>query len=274
MLSVERSGSTLLRYCLDTHSEIAAPGELVLGRCCKHLLDLAEVTHFEAGYELGQVALSRLRRALDSPLTQYAQERGKSIWCDKAPANLEFLEYLRLVFPEARYVLLYRHCLDNIRSNLYSGKFGFMKENYRYALAYPTDFITGLIQNWCDKTSKMLLFEQSCIKTSIPVRYEDLVFQPEKTLRSLLMHFELDWEPELLQRVFRQYHTPGGGDPNIRFATSMHSKSVGLGATLPMAAVPNNLTSRANELLANLGYPGIGRWGPDCSPLFSVPQVT
>lgn len=37
ILSCERSGSTLLRYIVDTHPRIACPGHLYLGRLCQYL---------------------------------------------------------------------------------------------------------------------------------------------------------------------------------------------------------------------------------------------
>src|ERR1700730_4284019 len=39
-----RRGSTLLRYILDTHSQIASPGEIELGALCAHLEEVIRCT--------------------------------------------------------------------------------------------------------------------------------------------------------------------------------------------------------------------------------------
>ena len=44
VLCSARSGSSLLRYILDTHPDIAIPGELKTGKFCKSLYDFVAST--------------------------------------------------------------------------------------------------------------------------------------------------------------------------------------------------------------------------------------
>ena len=72
ILCTPRSGSSLLRYILDTHPAICCPGELSLGQLCKDLY-----TAFY--YTVGQVRASseESRDALARPTLQIRNERPR-----------------------------------------------------------------------------------------------------------------------------------------------------------------------------------------------------
>src|SRR6188472_1604334 len=122
ILSCERSGSTLLRCILDTHPEIACPGELAIGRLVQALrrtiFRTVAQTDAATEEEQGEATRVEVRRIVDEILTAYVSARGKRVWCDKTPWNVLCLSDLEWVFPEARYVCLYRRGVDVAHSCL------------------------------------------------------------------------------------------------------------------------------------------------------------
>ncbi len=133
VLSLPRTGSTVLRLILDTHPEIFCPDEIHLGRLLKALYDTNEGLA-EAG---GAAAINAnlidpaspwaaaTGRTVAEMLDAATRAKGKSLWCDKSPANLEHLAIITKLLPGSRYVPLHRHCLDFAISCLRFSTYGF-----------------------------------------------------------------------------------------------------------------------------------------------------
>ena len=114
VIGVHRSGTTLLRLVLDSHSRIAVPRESVF------LLPLSEVLKEEAawqgwamlGFEADHV-FNKLREFSDYFFDAYSTARGKPRWADKSPQYVDCLDFIdRLYGPACKYLFIYRHGLD------------------------------------------------------------------------------------------------------------------------------------------------------------------
>jgi protein-tyrosine sulfotransferase len=259
ILSCERSGSTLLRYMLDTHPEIACPGELVLGQFVRSLRLLLERTRGGgAGSEdtaAGWVR-SEVNRTVHERMADYARARGKSRWAEKSPGNLEFLDELVWAFPEARFICLYRQSLDVVHSCLECSVHGFMPELAPYAARRLDNLVAAMLENWATKTARMVALERTieCCR----VHYEALVSDPVATLDRVFAFLGLGWDQALLQAIFETPHDPGGGDFKIRSAKSIERDHIGTGAAVSrrkLAAVPALLQGQCADLHLELGYP-------------------
>lgn len=259
ILSCERSGSTLLRYIIDTHPDIACPGELVLGQFVRSLRVLLERTR---GREADAEDMApgwvqrEVHRTVQARMTAYARARGKSRWAEKSPGNLEFLDELLWAFPDARFICLYRRSLDVVHSCLEISGDGFMPELAPYAARYPDNFIAAMLESWATKTARMLALERSvaCCR----VHYEALVNDPVATLDRVFAFLGLDWDHGLLEGIFETPHDPGGGDFKIRSAKRIGSDRIGTGGSLnrnKLSAVPAVLQRQCTELHLELGYP-------------------
>ncbi|NOR70815.1 MAG: hypothetical protein GQ532_14175, partial [Methylomarinum sp.] len=128
ILSCERSGSTMLRYIIDTHSKIACPGHLYLGSLCESLnrtlMGSVAQTLAEANKEAQQdFIVIETRKIIHNIMDSYIEAKGKQIWCEKTPMNLDHLSLLETHFPEAKYICLYRHCMDVVNSSINLSKF-------------------------------------------------------------------------------------------------------------------------------------------------------
>ena len=275
ILSCERSGSTLLRFLLDTHPDVIAPGELGLGDLCQRLVLVKSRTEGQQKsrpvsvvpdwvHDRSDSLSSEIREILESTrqtvegiMGPYTSVAGKKRWCEKAPSNLPFANLLRLTFPDAQFLCLYRHGLDVAHSCLELSKHGFMKELVPYVLTSPGDTVTAVLRSWLDKTNKLLDFESSFPQICHRVRYEDLVENPKESLQKILEFLKLE-KHDVHEHVFRSCHHAGGGDPKIWQTDQIHSERVGCGAELPVSRLPQALLDRIDDLLRTLNYREIG----------------
>jgi protein-tyrosine sulfotransferase len=267
ILSSERSGSTLLRFILDTHPALFCPDEIQLGELCTRFAAAAEgvAPDERAGGEgavepFSPAVLERTRRALADLMEEAARRRGKRIWCEKSPGNLAHTGVIRRVFPGARFLCLYRHGLDFVSSCLEACRHGFWPGLAPYVIASPHNLIDAMAQAWLDKTRDLLAFEHGAAGRCLRLRYEDLVIAPEKTLRSLCSFLAIEHAPEILTQVFSASHLqrPGHGDPVALFATTIYKSRLGLGNKLPWRdRLSRRRIEELNEVLELLGYPGL-----------------
>lgn len=273
ILSTERSGSTLLRVLLDSHPQVAAPGELGLGELCyRHLLILARTlgqTHSSPPAPLSTdqwmagktppgaaaaAVLAETRAMVGGLMGRYAQARGKERWCSKTPGDLPYLELFRLLFPEARFLCLHRHGLDVAASCLEVSRYGYMRELAPYVMASPTNTLAAMLRSWAEKTEKILDFEKRHGSACLRLRYEDLVLEPEATLARVFAFLDVSDCPDLHRSALGQSHHMGGGDPKIWATQAIESDRIGAGQGLPQALIPGPLADQVFQLLGELGY--------------------
>jgi len=272
IFSCERSGSTLLRYIVDTHAQICCPGQLYLGQLCRDL-------HTTIFYSLGQtisttsveererMVAAEVRRVVDELMSKYAKAKGKRMWCDKTTLNLQYLKVLNVVFPDAKCICLYRNCMDVAYSSIECSRFGFMPELAPYVQKNPENIVAAMVENWVDKTGKLLAFEREHPECCFRIKYEDVVFNPPETLRPMFAFLNLEWSDTLLDAIFTAPHDAGFGDRKILFLKKIGKNSVGKGSTLPREDIPSDLLGEMNRLLEELEYPIVGaEWGRTRSP--------
>src|SRR5579864_7818085 len=121
ILSNFRSGSTLLRYALDAHPSICCPAELRLAAFSRDIFRVIELTSTAAPSVMDDempLRLGAVRAVVDQLMQAYCRRKGKHRWCDKSPANTAIVFVLTSVFPDAQYICLHRHGLDQVHSAL------------------------------------------------------------------------------------------------------------------------------------------------------------
>ncbi len=271
ILSLPRTGSTVLRLILDTHPDVLCPDELNLGRLLKALYDTNEGLAEGSGTAVStpeeidpaSPGAAETRRLVTAMLGDAARRKGKSLWCDKSPSNLEHMAEIAALLPGSRFILLHRHCLDFASSCLRFSTYGwFLTVVEDYVRRDHRNFLRAAIRAWNEKTRDLLDFEAAHPGDCHRLRYEDLVASPEDTARRLFAFLGLTLPPDLLARVFSSPHhqRSWNGDPNALFSRAIVDDSVGRGAELnprAFARVPADLLRTMNELLATLGYPAV-----------------
>ncbi|HEY9841111.1 MAG TPA: sulfotransferase, partial [Candidatus Obscuribacterales bacterium] len=107
---------------------------------------------------------------------------------DKMPANFRYLGLIQLLFPDAAVIHCQRHPLD-VCLSCYSQPFSFL------AYTRSLDDLGLYYQQY----QRLMAHWRTVLRLPLlELRYEDLVQQPEATVRRLLDHCGLDWNPRCL----------------------------------------------------------------------------
>lgn len=173
-----RSGSTLLRVLLDSHSRIHCPHEM-------HLRDIN--VSVREGYPqkaLDEVGLdqTRLQYLLwDRVLHRELDESGKELLVNKTPNDVFVVDRIVECWPDARFIYLQRHpgaiarSRHNARPQDSGERNATMVARYLSAMEKAREQHDGLV-----------------------VRYEDLTADPAATTRRLCEFLGVEWEEQML----------------------------------------------------------------------------
>ena len=167
VLCCSRSGSTLLRYILDSHPIFCCPPELHLVWLAERLSWVYRITSdfgdaAPADYVKETIA-KKIRRDIEEIMQGYSERLKKPVWCEKSVFTIDGIDLIKTAFPDARYVCLYRHCLDQVTSALETLGHHPTGRGYGFdpfldqEAASP---ISGLVDYWRAKTSEILIFER------------------------------------------------------------------------------------------------------------------
>jgi hypothetical protein len=280
VLCAGRSGSTLLRFLLDAHPDLACPPETRLPWLARQLatawtvIEDAGPTGQSANGDSADAAISApvaagLRRSLDPMMTSYLQRRGKRRYCDKSLGAAQHAGLLVRIWPDARFVCLYRHPMDVIASGIEASPWGLTSYGFEPYLGSPPDNnVAALARYWLDYTTSIVAAEERFTDRCLPVRYEDLVTDPDGQIDRILEFIGAAPAPGLVARCFGPEHQRfGPGDYKIWNTGRVSADSVGRGWTMPAGKIPAPLLARVNELADVLGYLPVGeRWGTGAKP--------
>jgi Sulfotransferase family len=170
-----RSGSTLLRVLLDSHSQIRSPHELHLRYVSVHFdQKWSERSMKELGLDSRAADYLLWDRLLHRELTA----SRKSIIADKTPNNVFIVDRLREAWPDARFIFLLRHPGAIARSReKYKG------EGADELIIKYVEALEAARQTYDGHT----------------VRYEDLTENPERELRRICDFLGVAYEPTMLE---------------------------------------------------------------------------
>jgi hypothetical protein len=278
VLTVARSGSTLLRFILDAHPDLCCPPELGVAAACSQLAHLWTVTEGArsasppAALESGQLtghAATAIRSAIESALEAYQEDRGATRWCDKSLDNALWADVVAVIWPDAQFICLYRHSMDVIASGLEACRWGLDSFGFElYAPQYPGNSVAAAGAYWADTTGKMIDFEKRFPDRTLRVRYEDLVTDPEDVAGQVFSFLGVAQVPGISRSCFAVAHEANGpGDAKIWFTTEVSSGSVGRGLEVPGARLPPPLRAAINDALRELSYVEVGEdWNCEQKP--------
>jgi Sulfotransferase family len=272
-----RSGSTLLRFLLDAHPDLACPPETNLPVMAAQLATVWSLIEgaplsAERGDEppvIPEAAIAGVRRTLDQMTGSYLARRGKKRYCDKSLGTARFAELLLRVYPEAKFLCLYRHPMDVIASGIEACPWGLNGYGFDpYIASTPGNAVCALARFWTDSASETLAAEERFAASCHRVRYEDLVADPETVAGGIFEFIGVPQQPGISGRCFsRERERSGPADYKIWHTSQISAKSVGRGWSVPAGMIPAQVTQAMNELLGRLGYlPVDGKWGTAAVP--------
>ncbi|MFD7135591.1 sulfotransferase family protein [Streptomyces sp. NPDC059894] len=179
VLSSVRSGSTLLRVLLNSHSRIRAPHEM-------HLRTLhVQLTRGFTAAAMKELELDKeeLEHVLwDRVLHLELNRSGKDVIVDKTPPNSLIWPRLHRCWPDARFVLLLRHP-GAIVASLTSRRTDPDREA-----------ILAEVLGYCEKLEEA----RQRLDGAHVITYEELTAEPERVTRGLCGFLGVPWESGML----------------------------------------------------------------------------
>lgn len=183
IVSMPRSGSTLVEKILSSHSKVSSAGEpLYFKQCCSSL-------RFDFSLEDPLVStnsnLELLAKEYLSLLAQHSKDGGAYV-IDKLPINFAFLGLIKIFYPEAKIIFVNRDPCA-VGYSCYKHMFSQGQE-----FSFHFDDIVNYYKNYI--IMKNHWAENLEAGSFIELRYEDLVESPRENIERLLNYCELEWE--------------------------------------------------------------------------------
>ncbi len=206
VVGAPRSGTTLLATLLNRHQRIAAAPESHYIRFWmrKHPGDPASDEHFERFWRafsgsdrfkqfeldanevrerIERVRPRTWRSVFDGLMSAYAEARGRPRWAEKTPDHFQHLPRLFEWYPDARVLFVVRDPRAVAASTARS--------------PWGNDDYAGHAYRW--RRSIGVLEGLAGDERVMRVRYEDLVTDPEPTLRAVCEHIGEAFDPAMLE---------------------------------------------------------------------------
>lgn len=224
VVGCQRSGTSLLRRILDSHSHIACPPE------SKFILPSIQLLRDERslagldsmGYSRLEVERS-LAEFVRSFFDRYSETQGKMRWADKSPSNIECLAELWTLFkPDVRFVIIVRNGMD-VAFSLADPHRHYPAINEHVALA-DGNVPVGAGRFWAEQNEKIEVLRSTRPEACFRLRYEELTTNPLGVLPPMFEFLHEPWEPTVIDYT-RFPHHAGFEDPDVRRRNRIESNS-------------------------------------------------
>lgn len=201
-----RSGTTLLGDLLGAHPLCICTPESQFKVSVYHRLKIHNKEYLDVNKTFGKIkkhwrykiwALDESLQ-LDSEINSYEKiilfliknyaiknnKLDARIWIDHTPSNIQFVEFLRYIFPEAKFIHIVRDGRAVAASQI--------------PLDWGPNTISGAAYSWV-KTIDIGFFAEEILKENIiRVKYEELVTDTEMILKKLCDFIGINFLPEML----------------------------------------------------------------------------
>jgi len=212
LLSLPRSGSTLAQRVLAAHPQIATAAEpwLLLphvyatrerGMAAEYTQPIAAraISEFVRSLPEGDRDYRQAMHDFAVDLYTRAADEGSTYFLDKTPRYHYIVEDLFEIFPEAKFVFLWRNPLAVVASIVETWTKG----------RWNVDRWQGDLRGIASLADAF----EAHRETAAAVRYEDLVGDPEAAWPGIFEHLELPFDPGLLTRFSDVTIDGSMGDP-------------------------------------------------------------
>lgn len=278
VLCAARSGSTLLRFLLDAHPDLACPPETNVPALCSQL---ATVWSLIEGAPLSQnrgdeppdipeAAIVGVRETMGRMVGSYLARRGKRKYCDKSLGTARYTELVTRIWPRAKFICLLRHPMDVIASGMEACPWGLYGYGFdQYIAETPGNSVFALARFWVDHATAILAAEERHADRCLRVRYEDLVADTQSVSSRIFDFLGVERIPAIEKRVFTpERERFGPADYKIWHTSKINTDSIGRGWTIPAEIIGSQVRGTLNELCEKLEYvPVDDNWGTARRPV-------
>jgi hypothetical protein len=279
VLTCARSGSTLLRFLLDAHPALACPPETGVVDLVTRMGVLSML--LDGPPEDGQAGLSdhaaeAICAWVGSTFGAYLQQAGKVRWCEKSLGSADSAGRFLALFPKAKFICLYRHCLDVVDSMMEACPWGLRGYGLEpFAAAHPGNSVAAITDFWVTHTRAIAEFEAVYPEACLRVRYEDVTANPEEQAERIFRFIGEQPLPGISAACLAERGPEhfGPADHKIWWTTGINTDSVGRGWRIPVEALSQPVLALANDLLSRLGYDTIDE-GPGRHARMAGPGVS
>jgi hypothetical protein len=269
IIGMQRSGTTMLRYMLCAHSRIYIPPESnFFPRFYQHKVNepISQQQAVQAveviktyrpffkdwqGKKLdpenfvAQLADLSIPTILSTLYRQYAAQYGAARWGDKTPIYISSMDKIAEFFPTAQFIHIIRDGRDVALS---------MRKAYQHARFFYMDIYYSA-RSWKRRLRKAFASGKRLREDRYyEIRYEDLVEQPEKSLRALCAFIGESYEPAMAEphkEAVKHHHSKG-----IHEKTRQQPTTGSVGKWQKLMSIPDQkiFQRAAGDLLEELGY--------------------
>lgn len=220
VLGLWRSGTTVLRKVLDTHSQLYAPAETWF---LLPLLGMWEGKGSNDGYNPAQAAaamkghvnfeqFAACCRAFAARFYQASLPPGARYFVDKTPFYVKLADVLPTIFPQARFLVLSR----DPRGTVWS------QHTWKHINSpTPEDHFANVAEG----NAVLAGFLQDHVERSLHVQYENLCTEPQPVARSICDFLQLPFEPAMIDYGSKPHHE-GYGDEKSRLHKAPHTQAI------------------------------------------------
>ena len=192
IVGLPRSGTTLTHQIISSHSEVFGAGELPI---LKNMF----VKKFEEQDFIKKMInpdnnyddfKEKLKNEL---LNMFKQYDNNLIILDKAPLNLVWIGFIKILFPSAKIV----HCKRNLKDTALS-----IYKNTYEGWALPWSYNQQYLIKFINLYKELMIFWQTKMPNHIyDCHYENLVSNPAEETKKLINFCNLDWEENCLDHT-------------------------------------------------------------------------
>lgn len=247
-----RSGTTLLRYLLDSHPNISCGPETVrfIPELRQYIDNVLRSEVFEKTLDSFNLNEERfLQLAARDPIASFfsplCEANNKKRWATKTPSNILHFDFLGKLFPDAHFIHVIRDgrdCLCSLNNVDWWGT----------PLIDPASFYQTA-KRWAEYVEAGKTHGKSL--NYLEITYENLTENPKNELEKILAFIGEDWDDALLSHEKRDYkHEVRVDSRNKTGATRPITRQESKWKSTFTEKQSRRFSSIAGGLLDNLGY--------------------
>ena len=212
IVGMPRSGTTLLGVLLNSHSQVGIAMEThyypqfyrkgerrgcladrrAFEKYVRYFLESSDLDTLRLSSEERVYLFDRImcaeershRLVLGTVLSYYAERQGKTIYGEKTPVHMHYVDTIKTSFPDARVILVIRDPRDVVLS--------------LRKVAWERGNMLEHLAQWQQSVHYIERYTRAYGDRFTMVKYEDLITAPEATTRRLCSFLDLPFEPDML----------------------------------------------------------------------------